>query len=1032
MTRYFSALLHRCVTRHPDLTGWCAAALLLLPGLAGAQQSSIYTDKDFTFKQAQEYFQQGKYAVSQPMFRQIIEDIGYFQASDRQLTLQDAQYYYDLCALKLQQPEGERLTREYISQADNNARRQMASYHLARYYFHQNKLQEAIPYYEQAGFDNLSREEAAHAKFELGYAYFNLKQFNKAQPLFRDIKDLHNENYIPANYYYGFIAYYNKDYDEALRSFEQVVGEKKYDIIVPYYIAEIYYYQNKFDKLLAYAQPYLKSGKLYYDADLKHLVGQTYFEKRDYASALPYLEAYEQGADELTKEDVYELAYCYYQTNNLPKAISGFKQLSGTQDSLGQNSMYLLGDCYLKTGQKADARNAFAFCARSSYNPRQQEISRFNYGKLSYELGFSDAALSTLREFTTTYPQSQYNTEAQEILVHLFMNTNDYKNALAVVEAIPQKTPSVRQAYQRVAFGRAMQLVGDGQLQEADRLLDLSLREAVDPGLRQLAYFWKGEIALRNKQYDASARYTRQYLGQGDYATPAALGEANEQTAHYNLGYSLLKQGDYANALKEFQAAQAVFGAGGARIANDARLRAADCYYMMKDYDNAQALYNQAISSGQPGSDYALYQKGIIQGVSGNNDQKLSLLKQLSQQFPQSSFNGDADYQIASTYIADGQYAQAVPYLKKVMTQEANPLAPAAMLKLGLAYVNMDNADAAADTYRDLVQRFPHSPEANEALESLRSLYVNSGNPDAYLNFVRSTGRSLTASAEDSITYAAAEASFANGQYAGAVTQFSNYLSRFPQGRFVLNAHFYRAESRYNQKDLAGALEDYAFVLDQGSSRFNERAAAQAAQVSFYQNKDYAKALGYFQQLQQLSTNKENNLAAARGILRCQYELQNWAGVRTAAAGLLAAANISTDDQIVAHFYAGRAYQQQQQPDSAVTEYRNVSRLTKSELGAESRFYTAQCLFGLQRYKEAETAAYDVIKNTPSYDYWVASAYILLGDIFWKQQDYFNAKATLQSIVDNCKIPELVEAARQKLDQVTAEEKSHSKIKDTP
>src|SRR5690606_25289917 len=122
-----------------------------------------------------------------------------------------------------------------------------------------NKLQEAIPYYEQAGFDNLSREEAAHAKFELGYAYFNLKQFNKAQPLFRDIKDLHNENYIPANYYYGFIAYYNKDYDEALRSFEQVVGEKKYDIIVPYYIAEIYYYQNKFDKLLAYAQPYLKS-----------------------------------------------------------------------------------------------------------------------------------------------------------------------------------------------------------------------------------------------------------------------------------------------------------------------------------------------------------------------------------------------------------------------------------------------------------------------------------------------------------------------------------------------------------------------------------------------------------------------------------------------------------------------------------------------------------------------------------------------------------------------------------------------------
>ncbi len=38
---------------------------------------------------------------------------------------------------------------------------------------------------------------------------------------------------------------------------------------------------------------------------------------------------------------------------------------------------------------------------------------------------------------------------------------------------------------------------------------------------------------------------------------------------------------------------------------------------------------------------------------------------------------------------------------------------------------------------------------------------------------------------------------------------------------------------------------------------------------------------------------------------------------------------------------------------------------------------------------------------------WVTKAYILLGDVYFKQQDYFNAKATYQSVVDNAKIEEL-------------------------
>jgi hypothetical protein len=153
--------------------------------------------------------------------------------------------------------------------------------------------------------------------------------------------------------------------------------------------------------------------------------------------------------------------------------------------------------------------------------------------------------------------------------------------------------------------------------------------------------------------------------------------------------------------------------------------------------------------------------------------------------------------------------------------------------------------------------------------------------------------------------------------------------------------------------------------------------------------------------------------------------------VSASAYNLLGASNISTDDQIVARFYLGRAQQMQHDCDSAVLNYAIVARMTKSELGAEARYYTAACLLSSNDLKGAQAAAYDVIKNTPSYDYWVASSYIVLADIFWKSADYFNAKATLQSIVDNCRIPELVTQAKQTLAKVVADEKSHSKIKNT-
>jgi TolA-binding protein len=105
-----------------------------------------------------------------------------------------------------------------------------------------------------------------------------------------------------------------------------------------------------------------------------------------------------------------------------------------------------------------------------------------------------------------------------------------------------------------------------------------------------------------------------------------------------------------------------------------------------------------------------------------------------------------------------------------------------------------------------------------------------------------------------------------------------------------------------------------------------------------------------------------------------------------------------------------------------------VVAVNKGVLAAEARYEIANSWFMIGRMSDAEKAAFEVINKSGSYDWWVTKAYILLGDVYFKQKDYFNAKATFQSIVDNTLNAELKSEAQTKLNKVIEEESKSSKV----
>lgn len=1004
----------------------CIAILATLTSIAAtAQQTRFYSDPEEKFKEAKEYYQKEQYSLAYPLLKELQQSVHETDKINNAIEVQEINYYTIACALKQNEERAEAMARTFIDLEKNNPRVQQLNFHLGEYYYRKEKFAEAAQLYEQANIANLSNREIADMQFHQGYSYFTLQRFAEAKPLFNSIRQVKDDpNYMDANYYYGFLAFRDKNYNEALQSFRIVENEKNYETIVPYYIAQIYYIQGKKEEAIAYAGQKLKKGGGYYEVEMNQLLGHAHFERGEYDNALPYLEAYVNKSKKVRREDLYELSYCYYQAKQYPKAIEGFKQLSGKEDTLSQHAMYMLGDAYLKTGQKANARNAFLFCASNSSSPSLKEVSKYNYAKLSYELGYQDEALNSLESFLNEYPNSTYDKEAKELMVSVLANTSNYADALDLLQTLDKPSENAKKLYARILFGRATEFINDGRLAEADSLLDRALKDPGNSSVLPYINFWKGEIAYRSNRIDDAIKYYNAYMTAG---APTS-GDANATNGKYNLGYSYLRKENYPAALSFFEPVGRNASMTSDAITQDAYIRTADCYFMNRDYTRANAMYGNVIRFSWPAEDYATFQQALIAGIKKPGE-KVSLLNTMNRKFPTSTLVTDANMEIAKAYMSDERFKDAIPYLNNVLkAQGNNSQKPQAYLRLGICYYNLNNTGEALNQYRTLIREYPNSDEAAAALDDVKTISVETGRPNEYVDFMKQAGKPLSIDTEDSLTFSAAEVQYENGNKTAALNAFNNYVQKFPDGAHIVDVNFYRGEI-YNAKgDWNNALSGYEAVAAEAPNKYAERAVLAAARINFFELKNYAKAEAYYGQLKQITSSQETKLEAMRGLLRSQYQQAKWTEAMNNAKDLLNQKGSSSDDKALANMAIAKSYQVNGQYDLAIANYKTVVTINKSALAAEARYEIANSWFAVDHFPDAEKAAFETINKSGSYDYWVTKAYILLGDIYFKQKDYFNAKATFQSIVDHSINMELKTEAQTKLTKVIDEESKNSKV----
>lgn len=943
---------------------------------------------------------------------QTIQSAHFFDPSNS-----DIAFHYHLVSVALDKENANQKAEHWLLSNTNKIYQSRLNFEIAKNFFRKHQVDPAIESYQKISIDDLENKELALMQFQLGYLYFKKGNWEQSSKYLLSIRQVQTSPYYTdANYYAGFVALQKKDFNLALSCFKIAELNKAYKTLTPFYISQLYYFLGDIDAALKNTEQALQKNDQYYSNELVQLMGHLLFEQKKYEKALPYLENYVKTQKKVESQDLYQLSFCYFQAQQWNEAIEGFKQLANVEDSLGQNSMYLLATSYLKMNNKMGAKNAFLLCATKSQNLAQKEIALFNYAKLTVELKEYSAALQAIEKFNAIYPNSVYLNEAQSLYVTALAYSNDFSKAYEMYQKIDTLSEALLKLYPKILYGKAALSINDGQNENAYALFSQVKNLPYNKNVLAQSYFWIGELSYKMGRIDEAITHLEKYI-----LDPIEIGEISKKHASYTLGYCYLKNNNYTKALQLFTIA-ADFNpyAASSPYQKDALVRLSDCQFMTKQYKQALKSYQKIIDLGWNFEDYANLQKAIIYGALGLNKEKIKILMNYDNDFSQSVYLSDARMELADTYTSKEQFQEAISPLSKVLLDiKATEFYPLAYYKLGIVYFNLNKNQEALQNFKSLYSAYPNSEESDNALEYIRNIFVEEQQPEAYVQFMNDFGKPLSFNEQDSLMYRSAMIQFENKKYSNAAYGFRKYLDGYPEGKYQLNAMNYIAEMAYSLEQYDTAAIYFGKIANKAPNQFSERAAITAARLYFFNLKNYIGAEQYFNIVLQYTTQQEQKNEAIKGLLRCQYKAENWVEASKTASLILAEKNSATDDLLMANMALYHQTIEDQDTVKALQILNNVLKSNSSIYTAEAHYLIAFINFKLQKYNIAEKTAFDVIKRQASYEYWVTKTYILLGDIYLAQQDNFNAIATYKSIAENSTIPSLQQIALDKLKAIT-------------
>ncbi|WP_232798439.1 tetratricopeptide repeat protein [Salinibacter altiplanensis] len=928
---------------------------LLLCVLGGAALSPVWAQQEASrpgdaFGSAVELYQQQLYPDAAAAFSAFRRGHPTHAAAPQALYL-EAQ-----AALARGDDEGtRRLLNRLQHDYPSHPRAQTARLRLAQYYLDQGSSDRATSQLQTIATAPNRPGEGARALYLLGRTEQDQGNPNAALPYFKQVYSRYPDAELApaALYAQGVTQVRLERYDRATDSFERL-GEQfptsPFAENLGTVLGEVYYRLGQYENATTELQRRLPDLTGSDRARTLFLLGETYSALgRGEDATTQYRVILEEAPDSpYALPARYGLARQHYSAGRYEAAAEAFATVRSKEDPLAVKATYYEAASRALMGRKADALKLYRTFLDRTSGGRLATAAQYEVGLLHYREERYDRAATAFRSVAQQASSEGPRGKAFYWLGNASLATNRLDPALdAYTEAIDRgAAPAAVTA--KVRFRKAWSLYQGGRYADAGSEFQ-ALAEAHPETTRgQEALFWGGDTFYQQNQFGEARRLFQQYLDTNP-DTPQRAG------AQYALAWTHFKQRRFGPAAQSFRRFLDTYeGDSTSEVPyqQDARLRLADCYFALKQYDDARAAYDRV--SGK-GTEYALYQGGRALYYAGRPADALDRLRRFVEDSPDSPLRPDALYRIGDIHFQEQRYGAARAAFTQLLDEHPeHARAAEAQYAIGDTRYNAGEMERAVEAYRTVLEAYPESPSAREAASSLFFALNAAGQQDRADDLIAAIADQVPdANLEDRLRYQRARAAYQRGDSKRALRLFRTFVRTASTQALIPDAYYYLGllyadTDRYDEAKnyLQQLVEQYpdSEYIPEGSLRLGEIHLDQGA---------HEQAVDAYRTAAEHNQTRDDLRAQARyGQSQALLRLG-----RTSAADTLLSQTLDAKPQgplqNAARLGLGRVRNEQGRTDEALALYRRVVRASDGEPGAEALYRLGKLL---RRQGDAQTA----------------------------------------------------------------------------
>lgn len=904
-------------------------------------------------------------------------------------------YYVALCDVELKRTEVESRLKKFVADYPGSAYSNELQFALGVHYCIEGDTASAEEVMQKVNYDKLNPESRDRYDLRMGYLAFMSGDYPVAKTHFGNITG--KGDYADhALYYTSYMAYAEGDIARAREGFTQLKGSVQYGDLMPHYLLQLDFKEGNYRSVVEQGDAIIANTTEEQARQLHRMMSESWFQLSNYEKAVRYMELYKALGGEMGRVENYIMGYSLHRRTLYAEAAPYLREACGADDMLTQNASYHLADCYLRGGDKQNAMYSFAMSSNSSFDELIAEDALFNYGKLQYELGGGhfNEAINILTRYIERYPESERTDEIRSLLVAAYYNSHNYAAAYEAIKKIPAPDNDVLQALQKISYFNGLEAFCEGELIAAKSALAESLEVGLNAKYNALAAFWLGEIAYSEGDVEEALRRYRGYMAR------APRSSREYAMAQYNVGYCYFNNNNYAQAGAAFNNFLDLYTLKDSFRA-DALNRSGDIHFALREFDSALKRYNEVVAMSTSERYYAEYQRAMTFGVRGDVQSKISALKAIVEG-NRGDYVDAATYELGRTYIVESQYDKGVAMLERFVKEyPSSPNYLQALSDLGLAYMNLGEKSKALKYYDMVVKSAPQSSQSKSALQGIREIYIERGDADAYFDYAEKQGleSNVSAMARDSLSYAAAQKLYLDNKINEASISFKSYLMNYSNGYYRSDALFFLSDCYIREGMDNEAIETLSELVAHGRTQYSERVLEKLSSMC-YKSERWEQAAKAYRQLYDETSTAATKKSAASGYIASTLKYGSDDDIMAMANDVEQFTEVTAVALRKARYAKASILQREGKSAEALEIYKVLSAETKSAEGAEARFRVIQSEYDAKNLQKAENMVYEFSDSKTPQNYWLAKAFILLGDIYMSRGDAFQARATYQSVAD--------------------------------